>query len=186
MARPKRITRQEETALVKFETYTPPSSYDLPPEVFEAFKKKGFHLRFVRVLLDNKEDYKNVADRRREGYEFVTIMELPDHIRHQFETKSFGQTANKFSDIVVVGDLALMKITLAKAAARKRYYENIALETELAQARSLSKDSKLNRLLPIVDDSETVVRTGGRNSSPSEFGKTLKSTQLEDQDDSEE
>lgn len=177
-----RTTRAQEA---RVETYTPPSSYDLPPEVEEAFKEKGLHVRYVRVILDNGEDYKNVADRKREGYEFVTLSELPLHLRALYETKSFGLAAAKFNDVVMVGDLALMKIPLAKAAARKRYYEDLAVQSELAQKGQLTKDPKMNKMLPMYDESETIVRTGGRKSSPSEFGKTLKSTQASDEDDDE-
>lgn len=182
MARPRKQTTEQE--FEKYETYTPPSSYELPREVREAFENQGLSLRFVRVILDNKEDYKNVSDKRREGYEFVTISELPHHLRSMFETKSFGSAQAKFSDIVMVGDLALMKIPEGKKRARQRYYENMALQTELAQTANLSKDSKMNRLLPIVNESETVVRTGGRKSaSDAGFGKTLQNPQEEESEE---
>jgi len=178
-----RKSREEEHIEEHYETYTPPSSYDIPEELRLYFEDKGMHLRWVRVITDGQDDYKNVADRRREGYEPVSINELPMHVRDLFETKSFGQAVSKYSQIAMVGDLALFKIPVAKARARQRYYENLALNNERSVNRQLSGDSKLNKLLPLIDESKTVVRTGSRNSTPEGFGKTLKSTLKEEEID---
>jgi len=187
MARgPLRKTRVIEQVEEKYETYTPPSSYDIPEELLNDFDEKGLHLRWVRVLLENQDDYKNVADRRREGYEPVSINELPMHMRDLFETKSFGPAASKYANIAMVGDLALFKITKAKAKARQRYYESVAINNEIAQAKQLGGDSKLNKLLPIINESRTVVRTGNRQNAPQEFGKTLKNASSLDTEDSDE
>ena len=137
----------------------------------------------MRVIIDNNDDYKNVADRRREGYEPVAISELPENVRDLFETKSFGPNVGKYSNIAMVGDLALFKITLGKARARQRYFEHIATNNEAAVMRQLSGDSRLNKLLPIQDESTTQVRVGSRSTAPNEFGKTLKGT---NKDSSEE
>lgn len=182
MARqPIRKTREIEVKEVKYETYIPPSNFEIPEEVVEYFDGKGMHLRWVRVTLDDKDDYKNVAKRRREGYVPVQISELPESVRDLFETKSFGPGAAKYSDIAMVGDLALFKVPVPKAEARNRYYENIAYQNELAQRKQLGGKSKLNKLLPIYDESKTEVRIGNRNSTPQEFGKTLRSTSSEDE-----
>lgn len=180
-----RQSRVEETKQeARYETYTPPSTFDLPEEVKQSFIDRGLHWRWVRVLSDNADDYKNVAMRRREGYEPVSIQELPAHCRDLFETKSFGQAAGKYSDIVMVGDIALFKIPKTKAEARTRYYEQLAVNNEIAQRKQLGQDSKMNKLLPIYDESKTVVRLGNRSKeSPQEFGQTLKSTQTNDDDD---
>lgn len=180
MARqPVRTTRADEA---KDENYTPPFSYDIPYEVREKFNGDGYHLRWVRVLLDNNDDYKNVADRRREGYEPVTIAELPIQFRDLFETKSFGPGSAKYASIAMVGDLALFKIPYKKAQARQRYYEQMALESERAQMKQLGGNSKLNKLLPISDESSTQVRVGNRQNAPQEFGKTLKDSVAADED----
>lgn len=161
----------------KEETYSPPSSYDIPEEVREKFADNGYHLRWVRVILDNQDDYKNVADRRREGYEPVGILELPEEFRDLFETRSLNSQANsRFANIAVVGDLALFKIPEGKARARHRYYEQVAVNNEQAVMRQLDGGSKLNKLLPISNESSSTVRVGGRGtSSNAEFGKTLQS-----------
>lgn len=186
MARqPIRKTREIEVQEVKYETYIPPSNFEIPEEVLEHFKNKGMHLRWIRVILDDKDDYKNVARRRREGYVPVQISELPVEVRDLFETKSFGPAVAKYSDIAMVGDLALFKVSQGKAEARTRYYENVAYQNELAQRKQLGGKSKLNKLLPIYDESKTEVRIGNRNSTPSEFGKTLRSTSEDDGDDAE-
>lgn len=187
MARsPIRKSREVEQAVEKYETYTPPSQYDIPLEVKEYFENQGMHLHWVRVTLDGSDDYKNVAKRRREGYEPVLISELPEEVRDLFETKSFGPE-RKYSNIAMVGDLALFKVTVGKAKARTRYYEQVAIDNELAQRKQLGGKSKLNKLLPIIDESRTTVRTGNRNTTPDEFGKTLRSTQAsQDNDDADD
>ena len=99
-------------------TYSPPSEYEIPEEVRNKFEAEGYHLRFIRVLIEDKDDYKNVARRRREGYEFVKISELPEYFQGLFETKNFGSAAQKYSGIVMVGDLALAKLPIEKKLAR--------------------------------------------------------------------
>lgn len=186
MARqPIRKTREIEVKEVKYETYIPPSSFEIPEQVLELFTEKGLHLRWIRISLDDKDDYKNIAKRRREGYVPVTISELPEEVRDLFETKSFSPGVSKYSDVAMVGDLALFKIPIAKAEARTRYYENVAYQNELAQRKQLGGKSKLNKLLPIYDESKTEVRIGNRQTAPQEFGKTLRSTQEDDGDDAE-
>ena len=193
MARgPIRKTREvEQKTSERYETYVPPSQFDIPPEVLKYFSDRDMHLRWVRVLLEDQDDYKNVAKRRREGYEPVSIQELPESVRDLFETKSFGPGASKYSNIAMIGDLALFKVPLAKAKARTRYYEQMAVDNEIAQRKQLGGKSKLNKLLPIYDDSRSVTRVGNRTIAPEEFGKTLRSTQASDDanydtDDSEE
>lgn len=177
---PVRKTRETEQKIERYETYMPPSQFDIPQEVKNYFEERNFHLRWIRVLLDNQDDYKNIAKRRREGYEPVGISELPETVRDLFETKSFGPNASKYSNIATVGDLALFKIPIRKAVAREHYYESLAINNELAQRKNLSGDSKLNKILPIIDESKTEVRVGNRNSAPSSgFGKTLHNAQLE-------
>lgn len=181
-----RKTREQEVRAERYETYIPPNQFDIPEEVVQHFYEKGMSLRWIRVLLDNQDDYKNVAKRRREGYEPVSINELPMHVRDLFETKSFGPGAAKYSDIAMVGDVALFKIPVEKVEARKRYYEQSAIDNELAQRRQLGGNSKLNKLLPVIDESRSVVRTGTRPSAPQEFGKTLRSTSEEIPEDDAE
>lgn len=187
MARgPLRKTRQAEIKEERYETYIPSSSFDIPPEVIQHFDDQGMHLRWIRVTLLDQDDYKNVAKRRREGYEPVSISELPEHVRDLFETKSFGPATSKYSAIAMVGDLALFKVPLAKAEARNRYYAQLALNNELAQRKQLGGNSRLNKLLPVIDESSSVVRTGNRQNAPQEFGKTLRSTQEEAPEDDAE
>lgn len=168
------------------ETYIPPEQYDIPAEVREEFESRGYHLRWIRVLIDDRDDFKNVAKRRREGYEFVTINEFPPDQQDLYEVKSFGEAAKKYSGVVMIGDLALAKLPIGKAKARQRYYEQMAVNNEKAQRANLSKDSKLNRLLPIKDDSTSTTRTGGRKPSPSlGFGDTLKGPSGSNEEDDE-
>ena len=176
-------TREREARVV---TYTPPSEKEIPQEVKNKFEAEGYHLRFIRILLDDKDDYSNVARRRREGYEFVKLSELPEYYQGMFETKNFGNAAQKYSGIVTVGDLALAKLPIENKEARDRYYQNVAVQNELAQRKNLDADSKLNRLLPLVDESSSRIRVGSRKSAEKVgFGESLKSTQKSEDSDEE-
>lgn len=172
----------------KVETYTPPFSYDIPDEIREMYKAQGWHLRWVRVILDNQDDYKNVADRRREGYEPVGIAELPEEFRDLFETRSLNSNAtSRFANIAMVGDLALFKIPEGKAQARHNYFEQLAYNNEQAVMRQLGGDKRMDRLLPIQNESSTTVRVGGRKSaSQAEFGKTLQKATTDNSSEDEE
>ena len=165
-------------------TYTPPSEFDLPEEIREKFEAEGYHLGWIRIMLEDKDDYKNIAKRRREGFEFVTVKELPEHLQGMYEVKNLGNAAQKYSGIVVTGDLALGKLPMEKHLARQKYYAQMAINNEMAQRSKLDSDSKMNRLLPLIDESRSVVRVGGRKNSPNVgFGESLKSTSKEDTDE---
>lgn len=165
-------TRERDRRVV---TYSPPSEFEIPEEVKNKFEAEGYHLRFIRVLLEDKDDFKNVARRRREGYEFVKISELPEYFQGLYESKNFGNAAQKYSGIVMVGDLALAKLPIENKEARDRYYRDVAIGNEAAVRSRLDADSKLNRILPILDESSTRVRVGSRKSAVG-FGDSLKST----------
>lgn len=167
-------------------TYTPPSEFELPEEIREQFEAEGYHLGWVRIFLDDKDDYKNIAKRRREGFEFVTVKELPEHLQGMYEVKNLGQAAQKYTGVVITGDLALAKLPMEKHLARQKYYQQMAIRNEMAQRSKLDSDSKMNRLLPLIDESRSVVRVGGRKTSPNVgFGESLKSTQKQDTSDDE-
>lgn len=177
----KKKTREADYHLT---TYTPPSEFEIPEEIREKFEAEGYHLGWIRIFLEDKDDYKNIAKRRREGFEFVTVSELPEHIQGLYEVKNLGSAAQKYNGIVVTGDLALGKIPMEKHLARQRYYEQMAINAELSYRQRLDNDARMNKLLPLIDESKSVVRVGGRKTSPNEFGKALKSTQKSE--DSEE
>ena len=129
--------------------YSPPSEVDLPKDLIRKFEDNGFHLRWVRVLLGNDEDFRNVARRKREGYEFVKKEEIGD------EFGSFELDKFKDRNIVVIGDLALMKLPIDNKERREEYYsEEASSQVKAAKKEMFSNPSKN---MPVFDESYSQV-----------------------------
>lgn len=134
--------------------YTPPNEMDIPAEITAKFKEMGFRLRWVRILINGEEDYKNIGNSLKEGYVFVTSEEVEDSIpmARLFSTKNH-------KNLVTVGDIALAKIPAYKADARRRYYEGKAKELENIGKREIrGSDPRMNKLTPVFDESTTKVQ----------------------------
>ena len=114
--------------------YTPPSEMEIPDDLEAKFKENGYSIRWIRFLINNEEDYKNIGKRSREGWEFVTYDEVKDAIPMSRELST-----KNHKNLVTVGDLALAKIPTYKAEARKAYYEERAKEAVRAARQEAKK-----------------------------------------------
>lgn len=151
--------------------YVPPNEFDIPPSLKEAFLEKGFYLRWIRVFLDGKEDKKNIGERLREGYTFVQMDEVAEAdpiFVAGVDESNLGRTG----EILTVGDVALAKILIEKAEARKRFFEGRALQFEEAEDTKLMASN--NRIMPIEIKKSSKISTGGRkqNFAPEEAEKS--------------
>ena len=96
-------------------TYTPPSYLDAPkPNV------DGVKYRWLRVSTGGEDDARNIAKRKREGYEFVKKEEHPDFDVPVHES-------GKYAGVIGSGDLVLAKISEEMADAKKEYFEKLSL-----------------------------------------------------------
>ena len=92
-------------------TYTPPSYLDAPkPNV------DGVKYRWLRVSTGGEDDARNIAKRKREGYEFVKKEEHPDFDVPVHES-------GKYAGVIGSGDLVLAKIPVEMAEAKNEYYQ---------------------------------------------------------------
>ena len=152
-----RTPRAEQTRanVTRDYVYQPPDEMKIPDELHDKFKEQGFSLRWVRFLIGNEEDYKNIGLKLREGYEFVK----QDEIGMALPMVREASTKNH-RNLVTVGDLALAKIPTYKAEARKRYYEDKTREMEQATRREARKssDSRMDKLTPVFDNSQSRVQ----------------------------
>lgn len=111
-----------------FATYAAPLQTDIPVELEEYFENQGFAPRWVRIINPETEgvDLKNIAKKRRYGWEPVTHKELASlgmpGVSETFETGSDPKT----KDFIVVGDLALFKRSIELSDEQKRYNESEA------------------------------------------------------------
>ena len=124
-----------------------------PESVRDRFSANGLTLRWIRVLLKGEDDYTNVGKRMQDGWEWVELDEVPE-----MALSSYVKEGGRYSGSVCRGDLALAKMPLAKANARKEFYENRSSEMMDAVDRQLqsSSDSKM----PIRNRSKSQVSTG--------------------------
>ena len=140
-------TREEEY------TFEEPDMLAIPESVRDRFSANGLTLRWIRVLLKGEDDYTNVGKRMQDGWEWVELDEVPE-----MALSSYVKEGGRYSGSVCRGDLALAKMPLAKANARKEFYENRSSEMMDAVDRQLqnSSDSKM----PIRNRSKSQVSTG--------------------------
>ena len=132
-------------------TYTPPSYLDAPePNV------DGVKYRWLRVSTGGEDDARNIAKRKREGYEFVKKEEHPDFDVPVHES-------GKYAGVIGSGDLVLAKIPVEMAEAKNEYYENkTQMQTE-AVDNDLLKEQ--NPSMPITQRRNSSVSFGKKKNS---------------------
>ena len=87
-----------------------PNMLDIPENVHNRFKNEGMALRWIRINLRGKDDYTNVGKRLQEGWQFVSVNEVPE-IQHT----SFVRDEGRYTGAVCRGDLALAKMQSGKS-----------------------------------------------------------------------
>ena len=100
-------------------TYTPPSYLDAPkPNV------DGVKYRWLRVSTGGEDDARNIAIRKREGYDFVKKEEHPDFDVPVHES-------GKYAGVIGVGGLVLARVPEEIAKARTEYFKRQAQGQEI-------------------------------------------------------
>lgn len=161
MARNSNLSRNAETRELNTREqdmeYREPNMLDIPDTIVERFKNQDLALRWIRINLKGQDDYKNVGTRMQEGWQFVSVDEVPE-LQHT----SFVRDEGRYMGAVCRGDLALAKMPMAKAQSRQRYYEGKSHEMVDAVNQQLmgQNDSRM----PIKNSSKSNV-TRGRNPS---------------------
>jgi len=108
----------------------------IPAKLKEHFKKDEYDLRLVRWSLRGKEDFGNLNRREREGYEFVTMDELPNWYKDSIRAID---TPNR-KGLVTVNDLCLMKVDTDLRNSRREVYQSAtARELESVDMHVLEK-----------------------------------------------
>lgn len=148
-------SRELETREAEDFEYTEPNLLDIPQNVIERFHDEGMTLRWIRITLKGGDDYTNVGKRLAEGWEFVSLEEVPE-MMHTSMVREDG----RYKGTVCRGDLALAKMSAKRAEARKRHFENASVE--LVDAVNAQLDNAGDRRMPVQNQSRTNV-TKGRN-----------------------
>lgn len=92
---------------------------EIPEDVKAHFAKEEYELRWIRWMVNGVEDYKNLSHREKEGYEFVTVDELP---KSYLSSIKVANTLNR-PGLVTYGDLCLMKVDKDLRESRQKYYD---------------------------------------------------------------
>jgi len=144
--------RELETRETEYE-YREPNLLDIPESVTRRFTEEGMKLRWLRTTLKGKDDYTNVGKRLGEGWEFVSMEEVPE-LAHTSMIKEDG----RYKGTVCRGDLALAKMPIGKAKARQRHFENAS--AEMVEAVNSQLENASDRRMPIQNASRTNVTKG--------------------------
>jgi hypothetical protein len=126
--------------------YTPPAQLDIPEEVNKNFTEKGYVTRWVN------RDPKNIRKRMspQEGYTFVKPTELTfEELIAVGDVEGDGNAS-----MITNGDLVLMKVTIERNEARKKYYR------DKTHAQASAIDQRLAAQDIDSAGSRSVVRTG--------------------------
>ena len=126
-------------------TYKPPSQLDAP------VPKPGNVHRWVRISILGVDDDKNMSMRLREGWEPVRADEHPECIGPI-------HSEGRFSGVIGVGDLILMKWDERMQAAKKRYVDSKTERLQSAMDSDLFRDE--DPRMPIHVDRRSSVSTG--------------------------
>lgn len=133
--------------------YREPNLLDIPENLENRFLDQGLKLRWIRVLQKGQDDYQNVGKRIAEGWEFVSVDEVPE-LAHT----SFVREEGRYTGAVCRGDLALAKMPLKKAQNRQAYFENQS--REMVDAVNAQLMGQSDSRMPIRNNSKTQVTKG--------------------------
>lgn len=144
-----RKTREDEAREVEVRDteWQEPSILEMPPA------PPGFVHRWVRVMLDGKDDHSNISKKLSEGYVFVKHDELDARWQHIAKRDS-----GRYEGYVGVGDVALAKLPLRTAQARQKHYEQRAIDQETAINKQLGKLNDAR--MPVYNESKSRAAVG--------------------------
>jgi hypothetical protein len=108
----------------------------IPDYLKEHFEKQGYALKPIRWSLQGNEDYRYLAHRENEGYEFVTADELPERFLNAIRVVDVRSRKG----LITMGDLCLMKIDLdLQQSRREAFQEDAARELEAVDINTLKR-----------------------------------------------
>ena len=146
-------SRELETRETETYEYQEPSLLDIPENVTNRFADQGMKLRWIRISLKGTDDYTNVGKRQAEGWQFVTLDEVPE-----MGMSSMVKEDGRYSGTVCRGDLALAKMPIGKAEARQLHFEQKS--SEMVDAVNSQLEGASDRRMPVRNQSKSNVTKG--------------------------
>ena len=132
-----------------------PKQWQLPDTLPEPDKHPDYAYRWIRVANLNAPDPRNIAAKRREGWEPVSIEEQP-----QF--KLLADPNSRFKDNIEIGGLLLCKTPTEFVGQRNKYYQDQTRAQTDAVENNLMRQS--DPRMPLFKESKTEVSRFGKGS----------------------
>lgn len=146
-------SRELETRETEAYEYTEPNLLDIPQSVENRFADQGMKLRWIRISLKGQDDYSNVGKRQAEGWQFVSLDEVPE-----MGLSSAVKEDGRYSGTVCRGDLALAKLPMERANARQAHFEQKS--SQMVDAVNSQLENAGDRRMPVRNQSKTNVTKG--------------------------
>jgi len=150
----KQVTRKQEA---RPQEWKEPNELEIPEEVVARLKAEDCEPRWIRILIEGREDANNIMTRLREGYQFVKRESVED-IWPEVPSYEHGRHGN----LILVGDLALAKLSISISKSRKAAMSEKTRNLTEAIDRNLWENSPkhLNQMMPVSNNSRTQVYRG--------------------------
>jgi len=94
---------------------------EIPQALIEEFRKDDWELKLIRWSINGEEDYRNLAQRKQEGYEFVTADELPAWYKQSIRITDTSTAKG----LITFGDLCLAKIDKDLRKSRSDHFQKV-------------------------------------------------------------
>lgn len=153
-------TEDERRAEQRAMNYMIRSELNLDPALVKHFADQGYTLSWLRHIepgTSNTVDQRNLSKKKREGWELVSKLSLPDAFREDYDSVKI----DKNNQVVCVGDLVLGKIRTNLRDAKKRYFRDLSnqqVDAARAEARKTTGNSRMDRYIPVEDETEQTYR----------------------------
>ena len=111
-----------------------PKQWQRPDALPEPQKEPGYVYRWIRTVLDGKDDERNVSSKFREGWEPVKLEEQPQY-------RSLVTAGIKQTDNVRIGELLLCKMPEEFRDQRAAHYSKAAKDNMEAVDNNLMREN---------------------------------------------
>lgn len=141
----------------QFEPYRPRGIQDVPPSLRKKLEAEGYHVHWVRVMLDGKTDTENLAEVAHKGYEPVDVNDIPENV---LKTMQVSDVAG-FKGLIVSKDSALFKVPQERYDEIREYYRGIADSQLRGVNENIRQNAAIHGLdIKLFDESESKVAVG--------------------------
>jgi len=149
--------RTDSVRTKQFEPYRPRGSQDIPPQLRKKLEDEGYHVHWIRVLIDGQTDSSNLADVVYKGYEPVDVRDVPENI---LKTVQISDVAG-YKGLIVSKDSALFKIPQERYDEIREFYRKEADGQLRGVNETVRQNAKVHGLdIKLFDESESHVAVG--------------------------